>query len=67
MEKVGELMTIIAEEAERQGFQVRQTRSSMWQFRKGNNNWLVAPKDGRDVLDVLRVLIAAGLDWSDQD
>lgn len=64
---IGELMAIIAEEAERQGFQVRQTRSSMWQFRKGNDNWLVAPKDARDVLEVLSVLIAAGLDWSRRD
>lgn len=61
---IGELMAEIAEEAERQGFQVRQTASGMWQFRKGGDNWLVAPKDARDVLVVLRALITAGLDWS---
>lgn len=64
---IGEAMAEIAEEAERQGFQVRQTRSSMWQFRKDGDNWLVAPKDATQVLEVLRLLIAAGLDWSPRD
>lgn len=64
---IGEAMALIAEEAERQGFQVRQTRSTMWQFRKGNDNWLVSPQDATDMLEVLRVLISAGLDWSFKD
>nr|MDT0660839.1 hypothetical protein [Micromonospora sp. DSM 115978] len=64
---IGEAMAMIAEEAERQGFLVRQTRSTMWQFRKGNDNWLVAPRDASDVLEVLRVLISAGLDWTLKD
>ncbi|WP_032707457.1 hypothetical protein [Salinispora arenicola] len=65
--EIGEAMQLIAEEAERQGFHVRQTRSSMWHFHKGGDNWLVAPKDASDVLEVLRVLISAGLDWSFKD
>jgi len=60
-------MAMIAEEAERQGFLVRQTRSTMWHFHKDGDNWLVAPKDATDVLEVLRVLISAGLDWSFKD
>jgi hypothetical protein len=61
---IGEAMQAIAEEAERQGFFVRQTRSTMWHFRKGSDNWFVSPKDASDVLEILSVLIAAGLDWS---
>jgi hypothetical protein len=64
---IGEAMALIAEEAERQGFQVRQTRSTQWHFRKGGDNWLVSPRDASDVLEVLRVLISAGLDWSFHD
>jgi hypothetical protein len=65
--ELGDAMARIAEEAERQGFLVRQTRSSMWQFRKGNDNWLMSVRTLDDLLDVLRVLISAGLDWSDPD
>ncbi|MET0492931.1 MAG: hypothetical protein ABW000_07335 [Actinoplanes sp.] len=61
---IGESMQLIAEEAERQGFLVRQTRSTSWQFRKGNDNWFFSPKDVGDVIEALSVLIAAGLDWS---
>lgn len=60
---IGESMATIAEEAERQGFQVRQTRSAMWHFRKGNDNWHFSPRNVLDVLYVLSVLIEAGLDW----
>lgn len=62
---VGESMTLIAEEAERQGFQVRQTRSAMWHFRKGNDNWHFMVRNVRDVLYALSVLIEAGLDWKE--
>ncbi|MCX5070883.1 hypothetical protein OOJ91_34105 [Micromonospora lupini] len=65
--EIGEAMRLIAEEAERQGFLVRQTRTSMWHFRKGNDNWLVAAKEPAHVLEILRVLISAGLDWSFKD
>lgn len=64
---IGDAMARIAAEAERQGFSVRQTKSGMWHFRKGGDNWTfqVATVDG--LLDVLQVLIAAGLDWSYKD
>jgi hypothetical protein len=61
---VGEAMQAIAEEAERQGFLVRQTRSTMWHFRKDKDNWFFSPREVGDVLEVLAALIAAGLDWS---
>lgn len=64
---IGEAMAQIAEEAERQGFLVVQTRSTMWHFRKGGNNWMFSPRDASDVLEVLRALISAGLDWSFKD
>ncbi|GGK89051.1 hypothetical protein [Mangrovihabitans endophyticus] len=63
MDTVGEAMAVIAEEAERQGFQVRQTRSAMWHFRKGSDNWIFAPRSTLDVVDALSMLISAGLDW----
>jgi hypothetical protein len=64
---IGDSMATIAEEAERQGFQVRQTKSSMWHFRKGNHNWYFTPRTVLDVLYVLSVLIEAGLDWKELD
>lgn len=57
-------MSAIAEEAERQGFQVRQTRATTWHFRRENANWMFAIKQPEDVLDVVGVLVAdAGLHW----
>lgn len=64
---INEAMAAIAEEAERQGFQARQTRSGMWHLRKDNDNWLVAPTTVEDLLNILSALIAAGLDWSHWD
>ncbi len=61
---IGESMALIAKEAEGQGFLVRQTRSTMWHFRKGQDNWFFSVKDVGDVIEVLSVLINAGLDWS---
>jgi hypothetical protein len=48
---IHEAMAEIAGEAERQGFQVRQTRSGMWHLRRENNNWLVAPTTVEDLLN----------------
>lgn len=62
---IGDSMTLIAEEAERQGFQVRQLRSAMWHFRKGSDNWHFTPRSVLDVFYVLSVLIEAGLDWKE--
>jgi len=64
---IAEAMAAIAEEAERQGFQVRQVRSGMWHFRKGTDNWFVNAHEVDDVLTTLSLLIAAGLDWSNWD
>jgi hypothetical protein len=64
---IAEAMEAIAKEAERQGFQVRQVRSGMWQFRLGSDNWFVSPRTVEDLLQYLAVLIAAGLDWSRWD
>lgn len=61
---VGESMALIAEEAERQGFLVRQTKTTMWHFRRGQDNWFFSVKDVGDVIEVLSVLIRAGLDWT---
>lgn len=61
---LSELMEIIAKEAERQGFRVRQTREATWHFRRGNDNALITVRTAADVLEGLRVLIALGLDWS---
>jgi hypothetical protein len=61
---IGQSMEIIAEEAQRQGFQVRQTRSAMWHFRKGSDNWFFSPRNALDVLDVLAELTAVGFVWS---
>lgn len=61
---IGESMQLIAAEAERQGFRVQQTRSAMWHFRKGSDNWYFSPRNVVDVIEVLSVLISAGLDWS---
>ena len=66
--ELGEAMAIIAEEAERQGFQARQTRTGMWHFRKEGNNWFFSVTTLAQILtDVLPALIAAGLDWSYKD
>ena len=62
---IGESMNLIAEEAERQGFQVRQTRSAMWHFRKGSDNWHFMVRNVKDILICLSVLIEAGLDWKE--
>jgi hypothetical protein len=64
---IAEAMEAIAKEAEQQGFQVRQLRSSMWHFRKGTDNWFVTAHEVDDVLQILSLLIAAGLDWSHWD
>lgn len=64
---ISEAMAAIAEEAERQGFFARQTESGMWMIRKGNDTFLVDPKNIDGLLKVLSVLIAAGLDWSQID
>jgi hypothetical protein len=61
---VGESMELIAEEAERQGFQVSQTERAAWRFRKAGNTLVVAPRTVADVLDALSYLISAGLDWA---
>ena len=61
---IGQAMETIAMEAQRQGFQVRQTRSAMWHFRKGADNWFFSPRNALDVLDVLAELISIGLDWT---
>ena len=64
---IAEAMAAIAEEAERQGFLVRQTVSGMWQIRLGNDNWFVRPRSVDELLKILSTLIAAGLDWSHWD
>lgn len=61
---VSEAMAAIALEAERQGFQVRQTQQGTWMLRKGNDTYVVAPHTVTALMDVMAILIAAGLDWS---
>lgn len=61
---IAEAMAEIAEEAERQGFQARQTRSGMWMFLKNGHTYGFDPKNVTDVLAALSVLESAGLDWS---
>jgi hypothetical protein len=60
-------MAAIADEAERQGFEVRQLKSTMWHIRKGTSNWFVNPTEADELLKILSILIAAGLDWSAWD
>jgi hypothetical protein len=64
---IGEAMQMIAEEAERQGFLARQTRTGMWHFRKDDDNWFVAPRTHAQVFEIFRILITAGLDWPHKD
>lgn len=61
---IAEAMAAIAEEAERQDFQVRQLKSGMWHIRKDHDNWFVHPQTANELLAILSALIAAGLDWS---
>lgn len=61
---VSEAMAMIALEAERQGFQVRQTRQGTWMLRIGNDTYVVAPHTVTALMDVMAILIGAGLDWS---
>lgn len=61
---IDEAMAQIALEAEQQGFQVRQTRTGIWRISKDNQHYFLKPTDVDDLLSVLSVLIAAGLDWS---
>lgn len=61
---VTEAMAMIAEEAERQGFLVRQTRQGTWMLRTGNDTYVVAPHNVTALMDVMAILIGAGLDWS---
>lgn len=62
--QMGEAMAMIAEEAERQGFTVRQTASGMWIFTRRPNTVLVGtPETATGLLDVLSALIFAGLTW----
>lgn len=65
---IGDLMEMIAKEAERQGFLVRQTRKTAWHFRKEGQNWFLTVREPVDVLDALALLTApapdgAGLHW----
>lgn len=64
---IGEAMQKIADEAERQGFVVKQTKSGMWIFRKDGTNVLATVTTAEQVLHVFKVLISAGLDWPDTD
>lgn len=61
---ISELMEVIAQEAERQGFVVRQTREATWHFRRDNHNAMIVARSAVDVLEGLRVLVTLGLDWS---
>jgi hypothetical protein len=61
---IDEAMAKIAKEAERQGFQVGQTRQATWRFNMDGDNWFVHPRTVEDLLEILSILIAAGLDWS---
>jgi len=61
---ISEAMAAIAEEAERQGFHVSQVRSGMWKFSMGGDSWFVHPRTPDDLLDILSILIAAGLNWA---
>ena len=61
---IGDAIAAIAAEAERQGFSVRQTRTAMWHFRKEGNNWTFRVRQPEDLLEVLSILVAAGLDWA---
>lgn len=61
---IAEAMAAIAEEAEHQGFQVRQLKSGMWHIQQNGNNWFVHPHNANELLAILSALIAAGLDWS---
>ena len=61
------MMAWIAEEAERQGFQVRQARSGMWIFRRDGNSMLLTARTIPHLFQNLSVLISAGLDWSHWD
>lgn len=61
---IGDAMAKIAEEAERQGFIVRTTESGIWLFRRNGNLVAVTlPGSAYQLLDVLAVLIFAGLTW----
>jgi hypothetical protein len=58
-------MIAIIEEAERQGFFVRQLPSGSWQLKKNQDNWFFhSPRNAIDLLEILQLLIAAGLDWT---
>ncbi|WP_433067238.1 hypothetical protein [Dactylosporangium sp. CS-033363] len=61
---IAEAMEAIAQEAEQQGFLVRQLKSGTWHFRLGHDNYIVTPRKANDLLTVLSILTASGLDWS---
>jgi hypothetical protein len=68
---ISEAMAAIAEEAERQGFQVRQLKSGAWHIQKEMPNvaynWFPHPHNANELLAILSALIAAGLDWTRWD
>jgi len=62
---IEEAMVAIIEEAERQGFQIAQTRSGAWRIAKdGKNYFFPVPSSALELLEILHELIVAGLDWS---
>lgn len=62
--EIGDILAQIIEEAEGQGFLIRQTRNGMWQFRRGGFNLFASVDDAADLIEVLRALISAGFDFS---
>ena len=65
--EIEDALAMIAEEAHQQGFLARQLDSGMWQFRINDTNVFAEPKTVHGLLQVLRVLIRAGLEWSIPD
>ncbi|GAA2516515.1 hypothetical protein [Winogradskya humida] len=59
---VEEAIALVAEEAWRQGFQVRQTRTAMWHFRKEDRNWFFTVRTAGDLVTAVAVLTEAGFD-----
>lgn len=63
-----EALAEVAKEAERQGFQVRQTVSGTWIIEDDQGfHVIVQIRNANGLLGVLRALTAAGLDWSKWD
>ena len=62
---IEEAMVAIIEEAERQGFRVTQLHSGAWRIARDEKTLIFpTPSNALALLEVLRELIAAGLDWS---